>query len=170
MANTEQSYDSRVDTYEHIHEVQRFMQRVILRLQRRSRLHDRSKLEDPERSAFDEFTPRLSETTYGSAEYKDCLLQMQEALQHHYARNSHHPEHYRDGIRGMDLLDLIEMLCDWMAASLRHTDGDIRRSIEINQERFGYSDELKQILLNTLPALSAEREQQERRERDGSAS
>jgi hypothetical protein len=45
------------------------------------------------------------------------------------------------------------MLCDWKAATLRHDDGDIRRSIEINQERFGYSDELKQILINTLPLI-----------------
>jgi hypothetical protein len=57
------------------------------------------------------------------------------------------------GIRGMSLVDLTEMLCDWKAATLRHDDGDIRRSIEINQERFGYSDELKQILINTLPLI-----------------
>jgi hypothetical protein len=56
-------------------------------------------------------------------------------------------------IKVESLLDILEMLCDWKAAALRHNDGDIRRSIEINQERFGYSDDLKQILLNTLPVL-----------------
>lgn len=35
------------------------------------------------------------------------------------------------------------------AATLRHNNGDLRKSIEMNQRRFGYSDELKQILLNT---------------------
>lgn len=59
------------------------------------------------------------------------------------------------GIRGMSLFDLIEMLCDWKAATLRHNDGNIRRSIELNQKRFGYSDELKQILLNTLPVVES---------------
>jgi hypothetical protein len=53
----------------------------------------------------------------------------------------------------MSLVQLTEMLCDWKAATLRHKDGDIRRSIEQNQQRFGYSDEVKRILLNTLPLL-----------------
>jgi hypothetical protein len=104
---------------------------------------------------------------------------MKPALDHHYAVNSHHPEHYgyttcdqcgnRDSepctcggprtfhanISGMSLLDLTEMLCDWKAATMRHNDGDIRKSIEINQKRFGYTDELKQILLNTLDAIES---------------
>ena len=53
----------------------------------------------------------------------------------------------------MNLVDLIEMICDWKAASERHADGDIYKSIEINQKRFGYSDELKQILKNTIEIL-----------------
>jgi hypothetical protein len=86
-------------------------------------------------------------------EYKSYLTGMGEALKHHYAHNSHHPEHYEDGIAGMSLLDLVEMLCDWKAATERHADGDLRRSIEQNQERFGYSDELRSILENTAREL-----------------
>ena len=56
-------------------------------------------------------------------------------------------------MREMNLVQLLEMLCDWKAASMRHDNGDIRASIEINQNRFGYSDELKRILLNTLPVI-----------------
>lgn len=53
-------------------------------------------------------------------------------------------------LRRMTLVDLIEMISDWKAASLRHADGDIMKSIEINQDRFGYGYELKQILINTV--------------------
>lgn len=74
---------------------------------------------------------------------------MKPALDHHYAHNRHHPEHFPDGIRGMSLLDLVEMLADWKAATERHADGDLARSIEINQARFGYGDELKVVLRNT---------------------
>jgi hypothetical protein len=49
----------------------------------------------------------------------------------------------------MTLVDLMEMLCDWKAATLRHADGDIMKSVNQNQERFGYSDELRMILANT---------------------
>lgn len=142
--------DSRIATYEHIQTVQRIIAKTIADLQYRQERHDQSKLQSPEREIFDEFTPKLATSTYGSDEYKGFLAAMKPALDHHYAANSHHPEHFAEGIKGMSLLDLLEMLCDWKAATMRHNDGDIRRSIEINQKRFGYSDELKQIFLNTL--------------------
>jgi hypothetical protein len=150
------AYDSRPDTETHVREVQSRLLRVIDDLKIRARDHDRSKFEDPEKEIFDEYTPKLAGTTYGSDEYRSYLAEMKVALDHHYAVNSHHPEHYPDGIRGMSLYDLVEMLCDWKAATLRHHDGDIRRSIEMNQARFGYSDELKQILLNSLNVLGSD--------------
>jgi len=78
-------------------------------------------------------------------------------LQHHYENNSHHPEHFVNGITGMSLLDLLEMLCDWKAASLRHTDGDILRSIELNQARYHYSNELKSFLINTVREMKMDK-------------
>lgn len=145
--------DSRIDTYHHIQTVQRFIGKMIRNLMDRAERHDQSKLVSPEVDIFDEFTPKLAGSTYGSDEYKGFLAGMKVGLDHHYAENSHHPEHYPNGIAGMSLPDLLEMLCDWKAATLRHKDGDIRKSIEINQQRFGYSDELKAILLNTLPLI-----------------
>jgi hypothetical protein len=53
----------------------------------------------------------------------------------------------------MTLLDLIEMLCDWKAASERHNDGDIMRSIIVNKERFAISDQLTGILERTCREL-----------------
>jgi len=198
-------YDSRPDTFEHIAAVQDLMNRMIFLLACRSEAHDQSKLVSPEVELFDEYTPKLKGTTYGSDEYKSYLEAMKPGLEHHYAANSHHPEHYRwrcgvcerrcteaewevapqgpndsgqrycpdccrhgmlyeawlkdetdKGLHGMTLLDLVEMLCDWKAATARHADGDIRRSIEVNQKRFGYSDELKAILYNTLAEIESD--------------
>ena len=42
----------------------------------------------------------------------------------------------------MTLLDIIEMICDWKSSTMRHANGDIFKSIELNQKRFGYSDEI----------------------------
>lgn len=145
--------DSRPDTYKHILMVQKFLNEAIQELMDRGRLHDASKLESPEREAFDEITPRLAGTTYGSDEYRATLREMKPAIDHHQQNNRHHPEYFVDRMHGMNLIDLVEMICDWKAASLRHNDGDIRRSVEINQERFGYSDDVKSILMNTVEWL-----------------
>lgn len=56
-------------------------------------------------------------------------------------------------LRGMSLLDVIEMLIDWKAATERHANGSILKSIEINQSRFRYSDDLKRIFLNTVEEM-----------------
>jgi hypothetical protein len=149
------SYDSRPDTYAHIQTVQRLLSVVIADLMQRAQVHDQSKLVDPELEVFDRMTPKLKNSTYGSDEYKGFLVEMGEGLKHHYEVNDHHPEHFPGGIASMNLVQSIEMLCDWKAATLRHADGDIRKSIEINQKRFGYSDELKQMMINTLPLIES---------------
>lgn len=137
------------ETRRHIKTVQRIMTSVVLDLIMRSNSHDESKLHNPEFDIFKRYTPALRGMTYGSKEYKACLDLMSPALESHYEKNSHHPDHFENGIRDMTLLDLIEMLCDWYAATKRHDDGDIDKSISMNSQRFGYSDELKDIFKNT---------------------
>jgi len=146
----EKEYSSIQETREHILRVKDFIGDIIKGLLDRMYLHDASKMKSPELETFDRFTPKLRDTTYGSDEYKSCLSEMRPALEHHYKENRHHPEHFKDGILGMNLVDLIEMLCDWYAASMRHSDGDILKSLEINQKRFGYSDDIKTLLRNTF--------------------
>lgn len=194
--------DSRPHTLAHIAAVRGYLAAVSNDIEARAEKHDRSKLSDPEKAVFDEFTPKLRASTYGSDEYKSFLAAMKPALDHHYASNSHHPEHYRWhcpvcslqindeqeraapqgpndsgkrycprccrhgmlyeselmlrpdlGVRGMSLLDVVEMLADWKAATERHADGSLAKSIEINQKRFGYSDDLRAILTNTAKSL-----------------
>ena len=147
-------YDSRVDTYEHINKVQKYLIVAVRHLLNRSLRHDRSKLVSPEKTAWDKASPKLAEMTYGSEEYRATLREIKPIVQHHYQHNSHHPEHYKDGVRGMSLLDLIEMLCDWKAAGERTKGGgDIMKSIEYNKDRFEFSDELTDILRNTASEL-----------------
>jgi hypothetical protein len=148
--------DQRPKTQEHIDEVRKLLQTVMTKLLDRSMNHDQSKLESPEREIFDEYTPRLRDTTYGSDKYNGYLKEMKVALDHHYKQNRHHPEHHENGVKDMNLIDLIEMLCDWKAATMRHADGDIMKSIEHNQKRFGYSNELASIFKNTIRDLGWE--------------
>jgi hypothetical protein len=144
------NYDSSLDTLSHIKRTGSLLHKMILELLARIDNHDSSKLRIPEKAIFDEFTPKLKDSTYGSEEYNNFLKEMKKALDNHYANNSHHPEFYKNGINGMDLIDLLEMICDWKAASERHTDGNIYDSIKINKKRFNISDQLEQIFVNTL--------------------
>ena len=143
------SYDSTSDTNAHIVQVGEYLGIIFHEISRRVQEHDASKLEEPEKSTFDKVTPQLKGSTYGSDEYKEFLADMKPALDHHYAHNRHHPEHFHNGIRGMTLVDIIEMFCDWAAATRRHEDGNIGKSIEINKKRFDFDEDLACVFVNT---------------------
>lgn len=147
-------YDSQKDTEEHIGKVRAYLSVCKIEINTKALVHDADKINNEiEKRLFDEYTPKLAHCSYGSDEYKSYLEGLKPALDIHYANNRHHPEHFERGIKGMNLIDLIEMMCDWKASSERHKDGDIFRSIEINQKRFGYSDDLKEVLKNTAQFL-----------------
>lgn len=182
-----EKYDSTEDTLNHIATVIEYGDMVIENLKKRYKDHDQSKLFSPEKKVFDEYTPKLKHSTYGTEEYTRFLKGMDEALSHHYENNDHHPEHVKhlycphcetswyideeENLKGvcplcavdnlfitgdlssMSLLSLMEMITDWKVATLRHDDGDIVKSLTITQERFGYSDDIRNILYNTIKEM-----------------
>ena len=146
------------ETLKHINRVRDIIGIIAKSLIDAASMHDRSKLEPPELDIFVEYTPKLKGATYMSDEYKRYLKEMKPALDHHRSNNRHHPEYFENGINGMTLVDLLEMLCDWTAATERHDDGDIRKSIDINADRFGIDQQLVQILHNTVDMLEMKNE------------
>lgn len=63
---------------------------------------------------------------------------------------------HTSSINEMNLFDLLEMLIDWVASTKRHADGDIKKSLKLNRDRFGMGDQLVQIFENTVPWISDE--------------
>lgn len=182
-------------TMRHIERVRNILNLFIKELMERAEKHDQSKLQSPEVEAFTEYTPKLRDVTYGSAEYENFRKLMAPALEHHYANNRHHPEHFpkysdhltlalqhllkhmqgdpsipamvyqriehdlevaESSINNMNIIDVLEMLCDWKASSERHNDGNIIKSIHINTDRFKISPQLARILENTVKLFDGE--------------
>lgn len=151
------------ETRKHIWLVAKYLNIFACELLKRATLHDASKLEEPEASIFEKYTPLLKSTTYGSDEYYALLKEMKPALDHHYFKNKHHPEFndyngfsfqtLNDPIRSMNLIDIVEMICDWLAATKRHADGCIGKSITKNTERFKLDGQLEMLLRNTAAIL-----------------
>lgn len=146
-------YNSIPDTQSHINRVRELLAQVEKELLNRGVDHDASKLVEPEISVFNEYTPKLKASTYGSQDYTEMREAMGGALVHHYANNRHHPEHWPNGVRDMNLIDLMEMLADWKAATERMDTGNLAYSIIHNQERFDMSTELTELLYRTAEEL-----------------
>ena len=142
-------YDSRADSLARIRHVRDNIEAFVVEMLRRGRVHDASKFSSTEKPVLDDAMPRLKGVAYGSAEWDAVLAQMRPMLEHHFRENSHHPEHYgNEGIAGMDLFDVVEMVCDWMAAARRHPADGVR--LDLNVEKFGIVPQLAAIIANTL--------------------
>ncbi len=146
-------YDSLADTLLHIKRINSLLLQACSELMKRAQHHDDSKLKNPEKPFFDSETPKLAGLTYGTPGYEESKRILKPALDHHYAHNSHHPEHYKEGINDFDMFDLLEMFFDWKASSERHHDGNILKSIEKNADRFSISPQLVRILNNTAKKI-----------------
>ena len=137
-------------TKKHIKRVQELLCDFSDALEYRARLHDKSKLDPVELEPLQRMQDLIDaegQAPFGSDEYKRRTALLGPMIAHHYANNSHHPEHYPDGIAGMDLLDLVEMFFDWKAASER--GGDDAMGISYCVEKYGIPPMLAAILRNT---------------------
>ncbi len=146
--------DSTPVTQKHIKRMQTLLWEAASELGRRGVYHDRSKFYPIEKGPLDEMQRLIDEegqAPYGSDEYKRRTALLGPMLEHHYANNSHHPEHYPDGVNGMDLFDVIEMFFDWKAASERGGENDIGLTHSV--ERFKIDPQLASILANTAERL-----------------
>jgi hypothetical protein len=136
----------------HIQRVQKWLSHFSRQLYIRGSNHDASKLQSPEIEGWSQMDlePRYP---YGSPEYEDKKRRYEWLFHAHYSRNRHHPEYFDihdNKTFEMDLLDLIELLCDWNGYrdSIRYTEASAL--VDQQCKRYGFSDELHDLLLNTL--------------------
>jgi hypothetical protein len=142
------------ETTEHINTVRNVLYSLIAELNIRANDHDRSKLHSPELEIFASTQGELEKVEYGTPEYDQLKDKVKPAIEHHYQNNRHHPEHFEGGVNDMNLVDIIEMFADWVAATKRTKNGNIFTSIEKNSIRFKMDEQLKLIFLNTAKDFS----------------
>jgi hypothetical protein len=140
------------DTVDHVKKVRDNLFVIRNKLAYRANVHDASKMQEPELSGYAEMTETFKGKHYGTPEYMATIALFKPIVDHHYRHNSHHPEHWPNGVADMSLLDIIEMLADWKAANDRR-GGDFAKSIQVSIERFKISEQLGAILLNTAKEL-----------------
>jgi hypothetical protein len=146
--------DSAPDTLDHIAKVGQNLALVVSNLALRAALHDQSKLALPEKPVYDRVRPLLDAAEYGSEDYHKATAQLGPAFEHHTAVNRHHPEHFgHRGVNGMNLMDVIEMLCDWHGAAQRRPGGHVAGGLDYNFEKYGIDSQLAKIIENTVEAL-----------------
>ncbi len=139
-------------TMRHIRTIQGYMTLIGTEWVERTRRHDESKLDDIELYGYVGIAEATKGLTAGSQEYLDALEPYKTVIRRHYILNDHHPEHFANRVNGMNLIQVLEMVCDWIAAS---TDREMHpmQSIDTQCTRFNIDAQLKQIIINTMDKL-----------------
>lgn len=143
-----------VEAYQHIMRVAHLLNEFSMTLINRGMAHDASKFDDEEIVPLSEMKRIIEdegEVAYGSVTDDARKAMLRGMTDHHYKRNSHHPEHYESGVDGMTLFDLVEMFCDWKAASERH--GRPHMGLNKACERYEVSRQLQRVMENTAREL-----------------
>lgn len=137
----------------HRYYVKFFITKIVEELQHRANVHDFSKYLDDESIGFIKAVP-YTKIKWGSNDIPDDIAEsLKDSLAIHHARNDHHPEHFQNGIEDMDLIQLLELVCDWRAAMIRHENFDIEETICVGQARFKFCNTIARILENTLERI-----------------
>lgn len=147
--------NAEVITHRHIARVRQLLGEAACELIRRGDVHDASKFNPIELGplqAMQDVIAREGQAPYGSDEYKRRTAMLGPMIAHHNQNNSHHPEHYPNGIAGMDLFDLIEMFFDWRAAN-EERDGGAPMGLSRSIKRLSIDPQLASILQNTADRL-----------------
>ena len=151
----ERSLYFEADTRKHQQLVAEKMIACAKHIMDRGMVHDASKLTEEERRYYEEPVWLLNheDVEYGSAEYKELTALMGKGWTHDTLVNDHHPEFYAS-IQDMTLFSLLEMLCDWIAASKRK-DNSASKAMEYMVADHLVDPQLEAILLNTLKQIEA---------------
>ncbi len=151
------------DLDDHCNKVRFLVNKCVQELQKRGAEHDASKYTEAEAPYYEEPVYILNHEggpAFGSPEYKELTKKMGDGLKHHKEVNRHHPEHFENKIEGMNLVDIVEMVCDWIAASNRKSgkSNNPLDAIKVNREKgIDISPQLEAILRNTVEMLTGGR-------------
>ena len=145
-----------MDYIQHTQWLMEGMSYVITNLLTRLLTHDRSKIGPDELDLYAKIVPGFKGLVYGTKEHEEHGKKLGPAWQAHCLDNRHHVEHFENGLHDMHLLDLIEMVCDWRAASLRSGKFDYETSVKQFANKNNVSHDLVTIIHNTCKMLSDE--------------
>ena len=142
------------DTILHINEVQEAIEEISSEIKKRGLLHDLTKFQPCEFDAFASTRERFKKANYGTSEYQALCEEVKPAIDHHYVNNRHHTGYHKNGINDMNLIDIIEMVADWKAASRRSPDKTLEDTLHYAFAKNKIQDQLAKIITNTLKDLN----------------
>ena len=134
----------------HRYDVGKSLSVLIKALIDRASEHDLDKFHpevvDKHCEMFEDF--QKTKPDYGTPGYDEVKDRFEDIIKRHYQASRHHPEHFERGIDGMNLVDMMEMVCDWVAATPK--DQDVFDAVGLNCSKYGIDEQLMVLIVRTI--------------------
>jgi len=103
--------------------------------------HDSTKLENPEW--------RRVLYKFDKEQFPMSDKDLEQAQHHHYAHNRHHPQRFENGVDDMHIIDIVEMIIDWIGDAYCDKEDPIE-AVKRKSEKYNINPQLMNIFLNTV--------------------
>lgn len=133
----------------HKEQIAMLLAKFAAELTYRAAIHDNSKFSPDEFNVHSDNVHHFNKYQFNTKEEQELRHRLSPASISHRKRNRHHPEYFENGIDGMNIIDLLEMICDWKSASTRVPGDSLRKGFPILKEKYNISPQLLKILENT---------------------
>jgi hypothetical protein len=134
------------------------MKKLSREIRERGSRHDNSKLSDMERPHLEQQpttikVQKVCETDDScTEEYDNALTAFHVGMIQHYKNNDHHIEHFQKGVYDMNLVQLLEYVCD-VVARAEESNLPISDMIKMTSTIHENDPVLYEILMNTVPLI-----------------
>lgn len=126
----------------HRDNIQTALSRIVNEIEERGLRHDLSKFKEDEAEGFVRINKTARNCEYGSEEYENTMVKEKGedgCITKHFSRNRHHVE-FHDSAHDMTFIDIIEMVCDWWAASKTYGTNTLQKKLPELKEQGDFSE------------------------------
>jgi hypothetical protein len=142
----------RKDIIDHKEKVATNMLQINNELVKRMYCHDNDKISDDIIfDVYEEYNSKLRAEKYDSPMFKEYARIMHPGVVRHTSKERHHFYDRNNPMENkeVDLIDLIEVLSDWVGATQRDKNINIESALEHNFNKYNIPEDFRTLMMNT---------------------
>ena len=145
-----------MNAIEHKHIVSNLLSRCAEQLLERGMNHDAGKISKIERDncVVPVWEIHQGVVKFGSDRHKELIRQLGVGWEHHKQHNDHHVTIERP-ICSMDLFQILEMVCDWIAVASVAGNDPVMALDQMIEDGHPIQEQIELVIRNTLKTLEA---------------
>jgi hypothetical protein len=136
-----------IKTNKHIGNIKKILDYIKEQINDRGNNHDKSKFNKNEIDGWI-LGSNLEQLDKNSDEYNQAKKLYDNAYKIHHKQNRHHPEYFKHGFSDMNVVDVVEIIADWMMDAVEENKS-FEQIVNEKQKEFNFDNAIRNLLINS---------------------